>query len=184
MPQLVNQYNEPKIWSGGTTTELFIYPEGATYEDRNFKFRLSTATVESETSEFTPLAGVKRTLMVLHGELSLKHEGQYEKQLMLLQKDQFDGGWKTSSSGICIDFNLMCRGNTSGSLVGFNLKKKEKKVITYTGALNFLYVHQGCIEVNRSTYYTGALIQMKKAGQFPLKASESTILVLIQLKNL
>ena len=79
MPQLVNQYNEPKIWSGGTTTELFIYPEGATYEDRNFKFRLSIATVESETSEFTPLAGVKRTLMLLHGELTLKHEGQYEK---------------------------------------------------------------------------------------------------------
>ncbi len=184
MPQLVNQYNEPKTWSGGTTTELFIYPEGATYEDRNFKFRLSTATVETNTSEFTPLKGIKRTLMVLHGQLKLKHEGQYEKELSLLQKDQFDGGWNTSSEGICVDFNLMCRGTTEGFVVGFSLKKKEKKVISYTGELNFLYVHQGCIEVNRSTYYTGALIQMKKAGQFPLKATEETVLVLIQLKNL
>lgn len=184
MPQLVNQYNEPKQWTGGTTTELFIYPEGATFEDRNFKFRLSTATIESETSTFTPLPGVKRTLMLLHGNLELQHKGYHQKKLSLLQKDIFDGGWETSSKGICIDFNLMCRGATEGSLVGFSLEKKEKKIISYSGELNFLYVHQGCLEVNRSTYFTGALIQMKKPGQFPIKATEDTITVLIQIKNL
>ena len=58
-------------WSGGLTTELFIYPEGSAYSERNFDFRLSTATVEIETSVFTPLPHVQRTLMVL--ELSLIH---------------------------------------------------------------------------------------------------------------
>ena len=34
-------------WSGGQTTQLFL-PEGGSYPDRTFDFRLSTATVEVE----------------------------------------------------------------------------------------------------------------------------------------
>ncbi len=47
-------HNQQKIstWSGGTTTELFIYPEVAEYSERNFDFRISTATVEVEESNF------------------------------------------------------------------------------------------------------------------------------------
>jgi len=34
-------------WSGGTTTQLFIYPPTAEYLQRNFIFRLSTASVKA-----------------------------------------------------------------------------------------------------------------------------------------
>lgn len=40
-------------WSGGKTTQLFIYPENSEYAKRNFLFRISSATVDCERSEFT-----------------------------------------------------------------------------------------------------------------------------------
>ena len=39
-------------WSGGRTTEIFIFPVGERYSDRNFLFRISTAEVELDSSDF------------------------------------------------------------------------------------------------------------------------------------
>ena len=47
-------------WSGGTTTEIFIWPEDADYAARRFAVRISSATVELEESDFTALPGVTR----------------------------------------------------------------------------------------------------------------------------
>jgi len=82
-------------WSGGTTTQLAIFPETASYNQRDFLFRISTAKVETETSEFTSLPEVLRTIMILDGTLTLHHEGQYSKTLQKFGTDSFDGGWKT-----------------------------------------------------------------------------------------
>lgn len=71
--QIKKQHTTTK-WSGGETTELFIYPENANYKAGNYQFRLSTATVEIEASTFTPLPGVDRTLIVLEGEMQLDHK--------------------------------------------------------------------------------------------------------------
>ena len=35
-------------WSGGITNQLYIYPENSSYENRNFKWRISSANVEAE----------------------------------------------------------------------------------------------------------------------------------------
>lgn len=59
-------------WSGGTTTQLAIAPEGAVYADRKFLWRLSSAQVELEHSDFTPLPDYDRLISVLKGELELK----------------------------------------------------------------------------------------------------------------
>ena len=32
------------VWAGGTTNEIFIYPENSSYVDRAFKARISVAT--------------------------------------------------------------------------------------------------------------------------------------------
>ena len=42
-------------WSGGTTTEFFIYPTGADYQKRKFAARISSAVIEDEYSKFTEL---------------------------------------------------------------------------------------------------------------------------------
>ena len=43
------------VWSDGTTTQLLIAPEGAHYAARDFLWRVSSATVELDESDFTPL---------------------------------------------------------------------------------------------------------------------------------
>lgn len=100
-------------WSGGKTTEMLIYPQSSTYAERNFRFRISSATVEEESSIFTELPGIERHLVVLDGEIDLKIEKQ-EFHLAPFESIVFQGGDKTSSKGKCVDFNLMlngCRGN-------------------------------------------------------------------------
>lgn len=94
-------------WSGGTTTQLAIWPEGSSYADRNFTWRVSTAWVDADTSEFTRLPGISRKLMVLDGTLLLRHEGHHEVKLEPFGRDSFMGDWHTVSHGRATDFNLM-----------------------------------------------------------------------------
>jgi len=112
-------------WSGGTTTQLAIFPETASYNQRDFLFRISTAKVITETSEFTSLPGVSRIIMILDGTLTLHHEGQYSKTLQKFGTDSFDGGWKTTSTGKVTDFNLMTKGHANGKLLSKTLQPQQ-----------------------------------------------------------
>lgn len=103
-------------WSGGSTTELYIHPSAATYAAGNFSFRISSATVEIEKSDFTILPGVSRQLMVLKGSIKVSHKNHHEIQLNKMEIDFFEGNWETSAVGTCVDFNLMTKGNTSGKI--------------------------------------------------------------------
>lgn len=103
-------------WSGGSSTELYIHPPNANYAAGNFNFRISSATVEIENSDFTILSGVSRQLMVLKGSIKLSHKNHHEIQLNKREIDCFDGNWETSAVGTCVDFNLMTKGNTSGKI--------------------------------------------------------------------
>ena len=170
-------------WAGGTTTELFIHPEGAEYSEMNFHYRLSTATVEVEESTFTPLPGVDRTLVVLYGQMDLKHEGHHEVSLSPFQQDQFKGEWKTTSKGKCVDFNLMCRGKTSGDVRGFSLQKNQYRLFDCEGDIQYLYIVNGSIELNSKTYFTNGLVRIKKETSIEMKANEESEVVFIDIFN-
>lgn len=103
-------------WSGGSTSELYIHPSDATYAAGNFNFRISSATVEIDKSDFTILPGVSRQLMVLKGNIKLFHKNHHEIQLNKMEIDCFDGSWETSAVGTCVDFNLMTKGLTEGKI--------------------------------------------------------------------
>lgn len=94
-------------WSGGTTTQLAIYPESADYAAQDYSWRISTATIETESSVFTPLPGFSRILTVLEGELELEHEGRHRSALQPFRQDRFEGGWRTASRGLATNFNLI-----------------------------------------------------------------------------
>ncbi len=96
-------------WSGGSTTELYLDPPQASYAQRNFGVRVSSATVECERSQFTALPGVERIILPLRGQLHLYYEGHGEKRLQPFEQDRFDGGWHTESVGKATDFNVMLR---------------------------------------------------------------------------
>ncbi len=96
-------------WSGGKTSELYIYPEGAEFKKGDYSLRISIATVEIEESTFTPLKNVDRVLTVLDGEIELIHEGHHSSKLKQYEQDRFSGDWKTASFGKVRDFNVMTK---------------------------------------------------------------------------
>ena len=106
-------YNTSR-WTGGQTKELAIYPSRSKYLDRNFIWRLSSATVETDESDFSKLPDYDRVLMVLKGEVVLSYEGERVVRLKELEQDRFDGAWKTKSFGRITDFNLMVRKGNEG----------------------------------------------------------------------
>lgn len=120
-------------WAGGTTTQLFISPPTATYQQFDFDFRLSYATVEVPTSTFTFMPGVTRHLMVLKGELAIDHINQYAKKIHPFEVDTFNGEWPTQAAGEVMDFNLMTKGKTRGQI---------EKMELYPNKHDFISIHQ------------------------------------------
>ena len=102
-------------WSGGQTTQLFLSPKEGSYPALTFDFRLSTATVEVEKSDFTDLSGYHRILMPLNASIRLNHLEQ-EVVLNPFQSYFFDGGDPVSSQGTCQDFNLIYKPSYQGHM--------------------------------------------------------------------
>lgn len=109
------QFNVSR-WSGGSTAETAIFPENAQYLERDFIWRLSSATVEAEESSFTKLPDYDRVLMVLDGSVVLAHGDERSAALNQWQQDTFDGAVKTKCFGTMTDYNLMFRKGCKGSL--------------------------------------------------------------------
>jgi len=123
-------------WSGGTTTQLAIHPENADYSDRAFNWRLSTATVEVDESNFTSLPDTRRLIMSLSGDLELIHENHHRCKLKAFEVDRFDGAWSTKSIGKVIDFNLMLKNDYYGDIKALSLSSKESKSVTFEKVTN------------------------------------------------
>ncbi len=113
------------IWSGGTTTQIAIYPSNAEYSKRNFIWRLSSAKVDLAQSTFTSLPGISRVLMVIDGVLKLEHEGHHSAYLKPFEQDHFCGDWITKSVGKVNDFNLMMSQECQGKLTAIQLGERE-----------------------------------------------------------
>lgn len=140
-------------WSGGTTTQLYIFPEDSSYKDKTFSFRLSSAKVDVDESIFTKLEGVARDIMVLDGEMELAHEGRYSKTLKQFDTDQFQGDWNTKSKGKVTDFNLMTTGKNNGYISHMHLSKDEAREILIPEQYNVaaLYTYKGEVSVSDLT---------------------------------
>ncbi len=98
-------------WSGGTTTELFLWPPEGSYAARDFVCRISSADVTLDESDFTPLPGVTRWITPLTGGFTLTHpDGSGVTMAPLDPPYRFDGGIGTHCRGRAADFNLMLKG--------------------------------------------------------------------------
>lgn len=135
-------------WSGGKTRQIYIYPPNSSYAQRDFIFRISSATVECEHSEFTALPGVKRLILPLSGKLHLYYEGHGEKELAPYEQDCFDGGWNTVSVGKATDFNLMLRSGAQGEITTVDLQPGEKQSLCNgKNEVLAVFAAQGCCTV-------------------------------------
>lgn len=115
-------------WSGGETTEFAIYPETAQYIDRDFVWRLSSASVEVEESTFTKLSDFDRILMVLEGEAVLTHGDERTVKLTALEQDSFGGDDKTKCFGKIKDYNLIMKKGCIGTMKLYELQNTAQEV--------------------------------------------------------
>ena len=146
-------------WSGGTTTQLYIYPEDGNYAERNFQARISSATVDVVKSEFTSLPNVKRYLMIFEGHLDLIHGVNTRVELEPYQVDEFDGGIPTVSYGKVVDFNLMLKDGADGVMETAQLKTAQQAVIEREKDYNLLciYVKEGSMKIANQEVSSGEL---------------------------
>lgn len=160
-------------WSGGKSTQLYIYPVEADYQEKKFDFRISTATIVSEESNFTLLSGVTRKLMVLEGEIEIVHLAQNSKRLKKFSQIEFPGDWETKSYGKAIDFNLMTTGSTRGYIEAIVLNKTDKIVYKIDPHVYFIlfYAYKGTFSINLDT----EIIEVALAGLCVVQSPKTNI---------
>ena len=137
-------------WSGGNTTQLFIYPENASYAQGNFALRISTAIIVSFESDFTVLPDTKRKLVLLKGALLINHPGRYSSLLLPLDIETFEGDWNTRSKGTGQDFNVMCKGNIESTVYTIELEPDLPFITNFNNNSSalFLYLFEGELAFN------------------------------------
>lgn len=98
-------------WEGGQTTELYIYPQGSSLENRDFDFRISSASFTGTESVFSDFTGYRRYITPLEGHLYLDHDKLYKRKLQPYEIESFRGFWKTRSQNSldCIDYNYIVK---------------------------------------------------------------------------
>lgn len=168
-------------WSGGTTTELYIYPKSSKYKDRNFKYRFSTAVCKDEESVFTRLEDTDRILLVLDGKIDLEHEDGQSADLSPGMQDAFSGDQVTRSRGTCCDFNLMLKEGTTGKL--WYKKIKQGETILFEKEVSFIYVVSGKVTVNTPSenysFFPHDFVKVKKEEKEALMVYGDTEAVLV-----
>lgn len=95
-------------WSGGVTSEIFIYPENAKVSEKNFDFRISTATCNLEKSNYTAYDGFLRYICPLDNTMNIT-TSDCKFSLKPMEVMFFHGNDNTYSSGDVRDFNLIYR---------------------------------------------------------------------------
>jgi uncharacterized protein len=173
------------IWSGGTTTQLAIYPKDSEYKAHNFKWRLSSANVDIEESTFTSLPGIWRHIMIIEGEMALQHEGQHSTVLKPYEQDSFSGGWTTKSIGRAKDFNLMlsegCTGELEAILVDNDMGIKAIPCLPDTDLMNSadaFYCTTGAIDITLNNDQAYNLCQGDLMLVYSLKPYKCTDIML------
>ena len=181
MKHLTEQDYQISSWSGGKTIQIAIAPEGAVYADRDFLWRLSSATVDLEESDFTALPDYVRLIAPVHGQMELTHNGGTPVNLMPYEVHRFDGADATHSRGQCTDFNLMLRkGACGGRLSPLGDGSSREEILTPEPGTEVLVIY--CTEGHVSVMYKGehmvlagreaAMLQGRLTGPVTLMFSE------------
>lgn len=132
-------------WSGGTTTQLAIAPHGAVYADRDFLWRLSSAAVELDESDFTALPAYDRVISTLRGDMTLTHNGGEKLTLHPYEIHTFSGADDTHSWGRCTDFNLMLRRGQCRGCVTAHFPHGAETLALHAGETALLYCGEGSV---------------------------------------
>ena len=168
-------------WSGGTTTEVYIYPEGSIYKEMDFNFRISSATVDLDESTFTSLPGIHRFITPLDGDLKLTHDGESFTNLEAFEVYEFDGGINTTSYGRVRDFNLMLGKGTEGKLYNLEIDG-DKDLSLDENKLYLIFNYKGNLKVNENLLGDMDSIVIRQSDKVSLKSDGKLKLLVAEVE--
>ena len=134
----------PNKWDGGLTYEYFIFPAESKYVERNFDFRISSATIEKVPSNFTKFSGYFRYLVMLDNSLNICRKGlseDYSKHEIF----EFDSNEEIVSNSLGNDFNLMIFKrilNHELSIFEGNIIENSDWIILFALSENIIFINQ------------------------------------------
>lgn len=169
-------------WSGGTTTQLFISPEGATLTERNFDWRISSAVVESEESDFSLFEGYERILIPLEGKLEMEHQtpnGIIHQNVAAFQLARFSGSWPTKAKGKLTDFNLIFKPNYHPKVHATRFEEQTTGVLDE--AIGALFLLEGSCHVNGKQIQSPALLVNDAHQSFEISYSAGSCSVSVEM---
>jgi environmental stress-induced protein Ves len=169
-------------WSGGTTTQLYIYPPTSDFSKKEFDYRISTASVQLEDSTFTPFPNYERKLMIIEGVLDLFHDGHYAIQLHPFDQDAFSGDWISHSKGKVIDLNVIFKPGYKVKLFHFELPKGEE-VLLNCKETTLLYILYGEIGVSKECAQKKDVIIIDGQGELSINSTSNALIVVVEVNK-
>ncbi|MDR0803193.1 HutD family protein [Fluviicola sp.] len=182
MKVLTAAHFQVSSWSGGTTTQLYIFPEEASLEERNFDWRISSAVIETEESEFSSFEGYERILIPLKGHLEMEHlteNGILKQSVRVFELARFSGSWKTTGKGKLTDFNLIFKPDYTPVVSVHSFEAGER--ITWEQHVAAIYLHQGVLEQDGQRSEAPAFILNDERMDFVCSVSEAARLIIISI---
>jgi len=185
MKKLTKNDYQISQWSGGSTTQLAIFPAEADYSTRDFSWRISSATVELEHSSFTPLSGVDRIIAPLSGDLKLSFDKAIPITLKPFEQISFGGTTPTESWGKVVDFNVMTKGDFSANLQHLSLKNGEEHQLNLIENISncFIYCYHGSVQVNSLLLESSDSCMTDELQTLNIKALADTDLMVVIIKS-
>lgn len=169
------------IWDGGKTYEYFIYPPSSTYVQRDFLFRISSATIEKVPSHFTRFENYHRFLVMIDNSLELVRNGKKERY----KKHEiftFNSNDEIVSSSLGNDFNLMVSNEklqTKVEILKGNLKTSHQFIFCFALTNMIFYMDNEVTSLNKGDLI---LIQNLQRNLTNIKTTEKCILGFIAEK--
>ena len=71
-------------WSGGTTSDIFLFPPSSCWEKKDFQIRISSADCRVDGAPYSDFTGFTRHILPLRGSMHMFHEGHHEVLLLSL----------------------------------------------------------------------------------------------------
>lgn len=174
-------------WSGGTSTQLVIYPSESDLSKQNFEFRISTASIDVEESQFTQFFFHKRIICSLLNPITLIHSDIQPFYLTPLVPYSFDGGMTTKCIGKTIDFNVIFNDSWDASIKVYQIDSMiDMAYIQSYSDLTYFFQVQGESFINAILLEESELLLFKEMpDDFNLKiVNKDSLLVCVKLKNI
>lgn len=169
-------------WTGGTTTQLFISPQGTTLSERNFDWRISSALVETETSDFTIFDGYERILIPLKGKLEMEHQtpnGVIQQNVSEFQLARFSGSWPTKAKGKLTDFNLIFKPNYHPKVHVTHYSEEKDGVIE--GRAHVLFLQEGTFKADGQEIHAPAIVVNEEHEALNIICSAGSRIISIEM---